>query len=135
MAESSPGRRDAAAFADRERAAVPARSAWTFITNHAHVLLCVARDPSMRLRDVATTVGITERAAQSIVADLVTAGYLTRRREGRRNRYEVHLDAPLRPHDNASLTVGGLLAFLQSVTPTVDYPTVQVGAARRNEAN
>ena len=69
---------------------------WTFLTNHAHVLLCVARDPDVRLRDVASAVGITERAAQRIVADLVEAGYLERTREGRRNRYRLNPALPLR---------------------------------------
>ncbi len=75
---------------------------WTFLTNHAHVLLCVAEDPDMRLRDVATRVGITERAAQKIVAELVEAGYLEREREGRRNRYRLNAQLPLRhPMDRA----------------------------------
>ena len=63
--------------------------AWTFVTNHAAVLLCVASDPEIRTRDIADRVGITERAAQRIVADLVEEGYVTRRRVGRRNVYEV----------------------------------------------
>jgi DNA-binding MarR family transcriptional regulator len=63
--------------------------AWTFVTNHAAVLLCVASDPKIRTRDIADRVGITERAAQRIVADLVEEGYVTRRRVGRRNVYEV----------------------------------------------
>jgi DNA-binding MarR family transcriptional regulator len=62
---------------------------WTFVTNHAAVLLCLARDPEIRMRDVAHRVGITERAAQRIVADLVEEGYVVRRRVGRRNVYEV----------------------------------------------
>lgn len=74
----------------------PTRPAWTFLTNHSHVLLCVAADPTARGRDIADRVGITERSAQSIIADLVDAGYLTRRRVGRRNHYEVHADLPLR---------------------------------------
>lgn len=69
---------------------------WTFLTNHAHVLVAIARDPDARLRDVAARVGITERAAQGIVHDLVSAGYLTRERVGRRNRYEVDSAKPLR---------------------------------------
>ena len=89
------------------------RSSWTFVTNHAHVLLCIAKDPGVRMRDVATTVGITERATQSIVADLVGEGYLSRIREGRRNRYIVHHQAPLRPSDPAALGVGALLDLLQ----------------------
>ena len=69
---------------------------WTFLTNHSHVLLCIAEDPDIRGRDIAERVGITERSAQSIVADLVDAGYLTREKVGRRNRYEVNPDLPLR---------------------------------------
>lgn len=85
------------------------RSTWTFLTNHAQVLLCIAGDPGVRMRDVAATVGITERATQSIVADLAGAGYVSRLREGRRNRYIVHHTAPLRPNDPTSITVGALL--------------------------
>lgn len=74
----------------------PAESAWTFLTNHAHVLLCLSRDPTARMRDVAAQVGVTERAVQRIVSDLEEAGYLTHERDGRRNRYVVHVDRPLR---------------------------------------
>jgi hypothetical protein len=69
--------------------------AWKFLSNHALVLLCVAGDPGIRLRDIATSVGITERAAHRIVADLVTDGYLSRERRGRRNHYEVQDHRPL----------------------------------------
>jgi DNA-binding Lrp family transcriptional regulator len=69
---------------------------WTFLTNHAQVLLCISRDPSMRLRDIATAVGITERAAQRLVSDLVEEGYVTRRKVGRRNEYKVNPETPLR---------------------------------------
>ena len=69
---------------------------WTFLTNHAHVWLCIAADPGIRGRDIAERVGITERSAQSIVSDLVEGGYLTRTKVGRRNHYEVHPDLPLR---------------------------------------
>ena len=69
---------------------------WTFLSNHAQVLLCVAHDPSSRLRDIGERVGITERAAHRIVDELVVAGYLTRERRGRRNRYGIvdHLPLP-----------------------------------------
>ena len=87
-------------------------SPWTFLTNHAHVLLCVARDPGVRLRDVATEVGITERAAQRIVAELVEAGYLVRTREGRRNRYEIHHELPLRHPLEHDHQVGEILTLL-----------------------
>ena len=69
---------------------------WTFLTNHAHVLLSLAREPEARMREVAVAVGITERAVQRIVADLEDAGYLERIREGRRNRYRLRADLPLR---------------------------------------
>jgi len=72
------------------------RPAWTLLSNHGLVLLCIANEPTMRVRDIAGTVGITERAAQRIVGELITGGYISRRREGRRNVYEVHRNAPLR---------------------------------------
>jgi DNA-binding Lrp family transcriptional regulator len=69
---------------------------WTFLTNHAHILICLAGDPTLRLRDLADRVGITERAAARIVTDLTEAGYLEHRREGRRSVYALHLELPLR---------------------------------------
>jgi len=69
---------------------------WTFLTNHSHVLICITEDDSVRSRDIAARVGITERAVQRIVRELCEAGYVTKVREGRRNRYTVHLDLPLR---------------------------------------
>jgi DNA-binding IclR family transcriptional regulator len=84
------------------------RSGWTFLTNHAHVLLAIARTPDLRLRDIAGLVGITERTATQIIADLVDGGYVIRQREGRRNHYRVDLHHPLRHpleqhHDLAEL--------------------------------
>lgn len=73
-----------------------AGSGWTFLTNHAHVLFCIAQDSDVRLRDVAARVGITERAVQRIVTDLEGEGYLQVSKEGRRNRYKVNFDLPLR---------------------------------------
>jgi DNA-binding IclR family transcriptional regulator len=69
---------------------------WTFLTNHAHVLLCIAQDPDVRLVDIAQQVGIGERAVHSIVSDLVEAGYVIRHKQGRNNSYEVRLDRPFR---------------------------------------
>jgi Mn-dependent DtxR family transcriptional regulator len=69
---------------------------WTFLSNHAHALICIAADPTIRMRDVAVRLGITERAVQRIVAELADAGYLVVTRDGRRNRYEVDGDRPLR---------------------------------------
>lgn len=85
---------------------------WTFFTNHAHTLLCIARDPGIRLRDVAERVGVTERAAQRIVSDLVEAGYLDRVREGRRNYYKVRSDRPLRHPVERGHQIGEILAVL-----------------------
>lgn len=85
---------------------------WTFFTNHGHVLVCLAGDPDLRTRDVAELVGITERSAQAIIGDLVDAGYVTRTKEGRRNRYEVHGDVPLRHPLERDHTVGELLVTL-----------------------
>lgn len=111
------------------------RTHWTFLTNHTHVLLCIAKDPTIRLRDVATLVGITERAAQSIVADLVAEGYLTRSRVGRRNVYDVHQHAPLRHTDNGSLTVGGLLDYLQSTSRLIDFAHSALAPAANGHTN
>lgn len=85
---------------------------WTFLTNHAHVLLCIARDPTIKLREVATEVGITERAAQRIVADLVAAGYLSREKTGRRNQYMIHPELPLRHPIEQHREIGALLALI-----------------------
>jgi hypothetical protein len=82
---------------------------WTFLTNHSHVLICLARDPQLRLRDLAEQVGITERAVQGIVKDLEVAGCLTRHREGRRNRYEIVADRPMRHRVERQHLVGDLL--------------------------
>src|SRR4051795_9066014 len=87
---------------------------WRFVTNHAHVLERIATDPTVRLRDIATTVGITERTASQIVSDLEQAGYLTKTRDGRRNLYEVHEDRPLRHPRHSHHTVGELIDFLEA---------------------
>jgi predicted transcriptional regulator len=85
---------------------------WTFLSNYSHVLICLARDPELRLRDVAERVKITERAVQRIVADLETAGVLARSRDGRRNRYDINREAPLRHDIESHRTVGDLLAMV-----------------------
>ena len=85
---------------------------WTFLSNHSHVLLCIAREPELRLREVAHRVGITERAVQRIVADLEEGGYLSRSRAGRRNHYEMHLDRPLRHSVESHREVGVLLNLI-----------------------
>jgi DNA-binding IclR family transcriptional regulator len=85
---------------------------WTFLTNHAHVFLCLAREPDVRLRDVAEKVGITERAAQRILAELEAEGYVTSEKMGRRNQYTVNLHAPLRHPLESHRSVGRLLGLV-----------------------
>jgi len=85
---------------------------WGFLTNHAHVLVCVTRDPGIRLRDLAEAVGITERAAHRILTELVGEGYVLRERQGRRNRYEVNSKLPLRHPLAEDREVGDLLRLL-----------------------
>ncbi len=92
---------------DRQR-----RAGWTFLTNHAHVLLCIARDPNVRIREIAALVGITERAAQRIVGELGADGYLTHRRIGRRNHYEIDDRRPMRHALENHLSVSALLDAL-----------------------
>jgi DNA-binding transcriptional ArsR family regulator len=82
---------------------------WTFLTNHAHVLVCLATDPGLRVRDIAMRIGITERATVRILGDLVDAGYLVRRRVGRRNEYALRLDLPMRHPVEAEARVGALI--------------------------
>jgi DNA-binding IclR family transcriptional regulator len=93
-------------------AAPPSSRQWTFLSNHGHVLVCLARDPRARLRDVAVAVGITERAVQKILADLAAAGVIERHREGRRNRYRLHTDRPLRHPLEAHRSVAALLGMV-----------------------
>jgi predicted transcriptional regulator len=93
------------------------RPRWTFLTNHAHVLVCIAEEPDVRGRDIAERVGITERAAQSIISDLVAAGYVSRTREGRRNRYAIDTEGHLRHPLQEDHTVGELLVALGRLRP------------------
>jgi hypothetical protein len=85
---------------------------WTFLTNHAQVLLCIARDPGIRLRDIGQRVGITERAAHRIVTELATAGYITRQRNGRRNHYTINAHFPLPDPIARERNIGQLLEIL-----------------------
>ena len=85
---------------------------WGFLTNHALVLLCIARDPGVRLRDIAESVRITERSAFGIVSDLAAAGYIVKEKGGRRNRYRVEADLPLPESADRHLAIGDLLALL-----------------------
>ena len=85
---------------------------WTFLTNHARALLCIAHDPGARLRDIAASLGITERSAYGIVADLAEAGYIVKHKDGRRNRYQIQAHLPLPEPTRRERTVGEVLALL-----------------------
>lgn len=86
---------------------------WTFFSNYTHVLVCLARDPSARLREIAAHVGVTERAAQRIVGQLESAGVLSKVRDGRRNHYQIDLNCPLRHPLESHKTVGSLLKMVK----------------------
>jgi DNA-binding MarR family transcriptional regulator len=86
---------------------------WRFLSNHTQVLLCIARDPDVRFRDLALMVGITERAAQRIAADLIEAGYVEREKVGRRNRYHLNTELKMRHAAQATHEIGELLHVLE----------------------
>src|SRR6266487_2262491 len=88
---------------------------WSFLTNHARVLLCIAQDPGVRLRDIAASVGITERTAYGIVTDLIEAGYVVKEKDGRRNRYQIQAHLPLPDSASRERTIGEVLALLTGV--------------------
>lgn len=94
-----------------------ARGSWTFLTNHAHVLVCLRTDPTLRVRDLAALVGITERAAHRILVDLIRAGYIAKERAGRRNRYRLDLDHPMRHPLEQSTSVRELVETLAGSRP------------------
>ena len=85
---------------------------WSFLTNHARVLVCIAHDPGVRLRDIATTLGITERSAYGIVTDLTEGGYVVKEKDGRRNRYQIQAHLPLREAITQERTIGEVLDVL-----------------------
>jgi predicted DNA-binding transcriptional regulator YafY len=85
---------------------------WGFLTNHARVLLCIAHDPGVRLRDIAARTGVTERTAYGIVTDLTEAGYVVKHKDGRRNRYQIQAHLPLPETDSRERTIGEILALL-----------------------
>jgi predicted transcriptional regulator len=90
-----------------------ANRSWRFLSNHTQVLLCLQRDPNARFRDIAERVGITERAAQRIVADLIDSGYVESERVGRRNRYRINTDTAMRHPAQEGHEIGELLKLLQ----------------------
>lgn len=95
---------------------------WTFLTNHARVLILIAETPDIRLRDIASRIGITERATQRIVVELEADGYLSHEKEGRRNRYSLHPDAHLRHPLENDIEIGQLVDFI-SQRATTSEPT------------
>ena len=98
---------------------------WTFVTSHTQVLLCIAQDPETRMRDIADKVGITERAAQRIVADLIESGYVERMHVGRRNHYSINPTVEMRHQLQRGLEIGALLDLLQH------YPAPDQAAGTR----
>ena len=95
---------------------------WTFLTNHARALVCIAHDPGVRLRDLAAALDITERSAYAIVNDLAEAGYIVKRKDGRRNRYEIQAHLPLRESVARERTIGEVLDVLVKASPDARRP-------------
>jgi hypothetical protein len=108
---------------------------WTFLTNHARVLLCIAHDPGVRLRDIAVSLDITERRAYGIVTDLAKAGYVVKQKDGRRNRYQIQAHLPLPEPTRHERTVGEVLALLAgtdgSAATDADRPDLMPSPARQ----
>jgi len=90
---------------------------WSFLTNHARVLLCIAHDPGVRLRDIAASLDITERSAYGFVTDLTAAGYVVKQKDGRRNRYRIQAHMPLREPASREPAIGEVLALLAGTRP------------------
>jgi DNA-binding IclR family transcriptional regulator len=93
-------------------------TSWSFLTNHAQVLMCIARDPGVRLRDIAASLGITERSAYGIVTDLAAAGYVVKHKDGRRNRYQIQAHLPLPEPASRGRTIGEVLDLLAGASVT-----------------
>jgi len=104
---------------------------WSFLTNHARVLLCIAHDPGVRLRDIAARTSVSERTAYGIVTDLTEAGYVVKHKDGRRNRYQIQAHLPLPETDSRERTIGEIMALL---TGAVDEATHNSGRLDRGIA-
>jgi hypothetical protein len=108
-------------------------TSWSFLTNHARVLLCIARDPRMRLRDLAASLGITERSAHGIVTDLAGAGYVVKQKDGRRNRYQIQAHLPLPEPTSQEPAIGEVLALLAGASAALqtnpDHRSAPQGSA------
>jgi DNA-binding transcriptional ArsR family regulator len=105
---------------------------WSFLTSHARALLCIAHDPGLRLRDMAEALGVTERSAYAIVADLADAGYVLKERDGRRNRYSIQHHMPLPDSTERQRTVGEVLHLLAGTPRSTTRATARSGARSRN---
>jgi DNA-binding transcriptional ArsR family regulator len=95
---------------------------WSFLTNHARALICIADDPGVRLREIASALGITERSAYAIVTDLAEAGYVVKEKDGRRNRYEIQGHLPLRESIARERTIGEVLDVLVKASEPAEQP-------------
>jgi hypothetical protein len=102
-------------------------TSWGFLTNHGRVLLCIAHDPGVRLRDIADRLGITERSAHGIVTDLTEAGYVVKHKDGRRNRYQIQAHMPLPEPASQEPAIGEVLALLTGAVLASDGTTPWVG--------
>jgi len=100
---------------------------WSFLTNHARALICIARDPGVRLRDLAEALSITERRAHGIVANLTEAGYVVKEKDGRRNRYRIETHLPLRESISPERTIGEVLALLVEAATDLAEPVSPTG--------
>ena len=109
-------------------------ASWSFLTNHARVLLCIARDPGARLRDIAASLGITERSAHSIVTDLAGAGYVIRQKDGRRNRYRIQAHLPVPEPGTREPAIGEILALFAAPGPPAP-PRPQAHTRNRGTAS
>jgi MarR family len=109
---ASPGAKASNVFPETARGSLRDVSDWSFLTNHARVLLCIAHDPGARLRDIAASLGITERSAHGIITDLAEAGYVVKHRDGRRNRYRIQAHLPLPEPTSREPAIGEVLAVL-----------------------
>lgn len=105
---------------------------WSFLTNHARALVCIAHDPGVRLRDIAAALDITERSAYALVSDLTDAGYIVKDKDGRRNRYRIQADLPLRESVTRERTIGEILGVLVEASALAhgDLAAHEPGASR-----
>jgi MarR family len=110
---------------------------WSFLTNHARALVCIARDPGVRLREIADVLGVTERRAFGIVNDLAEAGYVVKAKDGRRNRYRIQHHLPLQVDVGREATIGEVLGVLvdTSTVSTVPLPDGDGGSRRRTRTD